>query len=115
MENASPCRKTDMEGWLPGRSIFGELSSCSNCTDFQSRRLNIQYTTKDGKSVYVHTLNGTACAVPRMLIAICETHQLKNGTIAIPDKLQSFMNGKTVIRQQAVPDMRTYKYKPKVM
>ncbi|XP_033232252.1 serine--tRNA ligase, mitochondrial isoform X2 [Belonocnema kinseyi] len=120
--NMPPCelgapafRKTDMEGWLPGRNIFGELSSCSNCTDFQSRRLNIKYKTKDGNSVYVHTLNGTACAVPRMLIAICETHQLKNGTIAIPNNLQPFMNGKTVIRQQAVPDMRTYKYKPKVM
>ena len=100
---------------MPGRKLFGELSSCSNCTDFQSRRLNIKYTAKDGKSFYVHTLNGTACAVPRMLIAICETYQLKNGTIAIPDKLQPFMQGKTIIGKQAIPDMRTYKYKPKVM
>lgn len=98
---------------MAARQLFGELSSCSNCTDFQSRRLNIKYTTKDGKSQYAHTLNGTACALPRMLIALCETNQLRNGTIAIPQKLQPFMKGKTVIHKQSIPNMKINKNKQK--
>lgn len=107
-------RKLDIEGWLPGRKIFGELSSCSNCTDYQSRRLNIKYKTKDGKVMHVHTLNGTACAIPRMLIAICETYQAEDDTINIPEKLVPYMRGKTVIKKQPIANMRFYKYKPKV-
>lgn len=99
---------------MSGRQLFGELSSSSNCTDFQSRRLNIKYTTKDGKSLYAHTLNGTACALPRMLIAICEANQLKNGSIAIPKILQPFMRDKTVIYKQPIPHMKINKYKQKL-
>lgn len=96
---------------MPGRKQFGELSSCSNCTDYQARRLNIKYTNSDGTILNVHTLNGTACAVPRMLIAICETHQLENGNIAIPNHLVPFMNGKTEIEAQNALDMKLYKTK----
>lgn len=107
-------RKLDIEGWMPGRKQFGELSSCSNCTDYQSRRLDVKYKTEDGKFVHVHTLNGTACAVPRMLIAICETHQTQDGLIKIPDKLLPYMRGKTIIDKQPLADMRYVKYKPKL-
>ncbi|KAH0555239.1 hypothetical protein KQX54_016323 [Cotesia glomerata] len=106
-------RKIDIEGWLPGKNAYGELSSCSNCTDFQSRRLNIKYkdNNNNNEAKYVHTLNGTACAVPRTLIAICETHQLNNGNIEVPEVLVPFMNGKKIIETQNVGEMRTYKFK----
>ncbi|XP_066586021.1 serine--tRNA ligase, mitochondrial [Prorops nasuta] len=102
-------RKIDMEGWMPGRFMYGELSSCSNCTDYQSRRLNIKYNSETGNLLHVHTLNGTACAVPRMLIAICETYQTKDGNIKIPQKLIPYMNGKTIIAKQNIPVMKIYK------
>lgn len=107
-------RKCDMEGWMPGRKLYGELSSCSNCTDYQSRRLNIKYRTKEGNIVHVHTLNGTACAIPRMLIALCETYQTKHHRITVPEKLVPLMKGKTLIRKQPIADMRNYKYKQKL-
>ncbi|KAK4881291.1 hypothetical protein RN001_004610 [Aquatica leii] len=104
-------RKYDIEAWLPGRNMFGEISSCSNCTDYQSSRLDIKY--KKGNSLkYVHTLNGTACAIPRMLIAIIETFQTDKGTIDIPEMLQKYMYNKKVIgRQKAVPELKLMKYK----
>ncbi|XP_054002401.1 serine--tRNA ligase, mitochondrial [Hylaeus anthracinus] len=104
-------RKVDMEGWMPGKKFYGELSSCSNCTDYQSRRLNIKYKAKNGEFLHVHTLNGTGCAVPRMLIALCETYQTKHGHIRVPEILVPYMRGKTLIKTQPVADMRTYKYK----
>ncbi|KOB69756.1 Seryl-tRNA synthetase [Operophtera brumata] len=101
-------RKYDIEAWMPGRNAFGEISSCSNCTDYQSRRLNIKY---DGGK-YVHTLNGTACAVPRMLIALLETHQNPKGKIMIPYVLQPFMNGKEFITKNSlVPELKLLKIK----
>ncbi|KAK2575888.1 hypothetical protein KPH14_007257 [Odynerus spinipes] len=102
-------RKVDMEGWMPGRKQFGELSSCSNCTDYQSRRLNIKYQSQTGEVIHVHTLNGTACAIPRMLIALCETHQTEHGRIKVPKPLIPFMNGKTLIRKQPIALSNTYK------
>ncbi|KOC65782.1 Serine--tRNA ligase, mitochondrial [Habropoda laboriosa] len=107
-------RKVDMEGWMPGRKLYGELSSCSNCTDYQSRRLGIKYKTKDGKLLHVHTLNGTACAIPRMLIALCETHQTKHARIKIPEILIPFMNEKNLIKKQPVANMRFHKYKQQI-
>lgn len=75
--------------------MFGEISSCSNCTDFQSRRLNIRYKgdnkQKDNAPKYVHTVNGTAMAVPRMLITLIETHQQADGSVKIPQVLEKFM------------------------
>lgn len=61
---------------MPGREMYGEISSCSNCTDYQSKRLDIQCLNDLGVSVFAHTVNGTACAVPRMLIAILENYQV---------------------------------------
>lgn len=61
---------------MPGRSIYGEISSCSNCTDYQAKRLNIQWKHSNGEVTPAHTVNGTACAVPRMLIAILENYQV---------------------------------------
>lgn len=92
---------------MPGHNRFGEVSSCSNCTDFQSRRLNIKYKTRDGRTLYVHTLNGTACAIPRMLIAISETQQYK-GVVRVPQVLIPFMNGKTKMSKQNFPATQVY-------
>ncbi|GMS96675.1 hypothetical protein PENTCL1PPCAC_18850 [Pristionchus entomophagus] len=72
---ASAHRKYDIEAWMPGRKLFGEVSSASNCTDFQSRRLGIRYSDASGTRHFAHTCNGTAIAVPRALIAILETFQ----------------------------------------
>ncbi|KAL0120717.1 hypothetical protein PUN28_008410 [Cardiocondyla obscurior] len=115
VELGSPAyRKCDVEGWMPGRKLYGELSSCSNCTDYQSRRLNIKYKTKDGNVKHVHTLNGTACAIPRMLITLCETYQTRHHRITVPNNLVPLMNGKTLIKKQPIADMRPYKYKQKL-
>lgn len=104
-------RKVDVEAWMPGRKQFGEISSCSNCTDYQSRRLNIKYQLPNGEFSHVHTLNGTACAIPRMLIALCETHQTEHGRIKVPEPLVQFMNGKTLIRKQSIALSNVYKEK----
>ncbi len=85
-------RKYDIEAWMPGRTeggSWGEVTSASNCTDFQSRRLNIRYRTEQGEKQkkYVHTLNGTALAVSRILLALLENGQQKDGSIVIPDIL----------------------------
>lgn len=93
---------------MPGRNAYGEISSCSNCTDYQSRRLNIKY--EDGN--YVHTLNGTACAIPRMLIALLETYQDPKGKVIVPNVLQPFMNKKEFIRKNSsVPELKLLKIK----
>ncbi|MGH0191021.1 UNVERIFIED_CONTAM: hypothetical protein FKN15_055662 [Acipenser sinensis] len=72
-------RKLDIEAWMPGRGKFGEISSASNCTDYQSRRLHIMYHGDSEGLKYAHTVNGTACAVPRTLITILESNQTKVG------------------------------------
>lgn len=89
--------KIDMEAWMPGRGMYGEISSASNCTDYQARRLNITYKNSEGSQRLVHTVNGTACAIPRTLIALCETFQSHDGTINIPAALQPYMSGKVKI------------------
>lgn len=86
-------KKYDIEAWMPGQNAYRETHSCSNCTDFQSRRLNMRYRTKEDKKIhFMHTLNGTACAVGRMLIAIFENCQQEDGSIAVPDVLRPFMS-----------------------
>ncbi|MDC7235162.1 MAG: serine--tRNA ligase [Spirochaetales bacterium] len=83
-------RKFDLEAWMPGRGDegdWGEVTSTSNCTDYQSRRLGIRYKDEDGKNRYVHTLNGTAIAVSRGIIALLENFQQEDGSIRIPEKL----------------------------
>ncbi|XP_020833945.1 serine--tRNA ligase, mitochondrial isoform X2 [Phascolarctos cinereus] len=84
-------RKFDIEAWMPGRGCFGEVSSASNCTDFQSRRLHIMYETETGDLQHVHTVNGTGCAVPRILIALLESNQQKDGSVLVPDVLQPYL------------------------
>ncbi|EEF31280.1 seryl-tRNA synthetase, putative [Ricinus communis] len=103
-------RKFDVEAWMPGLGRYGEISSASNCTDYQSRRLGIRYRPSDltlknpkkGKSSlaptkFVHTLNATAFAVPRMLICLLENYQQEDGSVVIPEPLRPFMGGLELI------------------
>jgi seryl-tRNA synthetase len=88
---ASAAKKYDLEGWLPGQGRFRELTSCSNTTDFQARRLDVRYRPGEGEGVsHVHTLNGTAVAVGRTIIAIAENHQRDDGSVDIPEVLHPF-------------------------
>ncbi|KAI7905283.1 seryl-tRNA synthetase [Cokeromyces recurvatus] len=114
---ASAYRKYDIEAWLPGKNGWGEISSTSNCTNYQSRRLDIRYLSKDFKEQvgtkdvrvpwhikekwvdYCHTLNGTAMAVPRMIIALLETHQRPDGTVHIPLPLRKWIPGEPSVLQ----------------
>lgn len=90
-------RKFDLEAWMPGRNEFGEVTSASNCTDYQSRRLGIRYKSPDAKGThFVHTLNGTAVACTRALIAILENNQQADGSIVIPEALRKWV-GKDAI------------------
>ena len=84
----------DIEVWLPGQKLYREISSCSNCGEFQARRMNARYRASDGRTLrYVHTLNGSGVAVGRALIAIMETYQQADGSIAVPGVLQRYMGG----------------------
>jgi len=88
----------DIEVWLPGQNMYREISSCSVCGDFQARRMNARYRTKEGRQVrHVHTLNGSGVAVGRALIAVMETYQQEDGSIAVPNALVSYMGGMTKI------------------
>lgn len=114
---ASAYKKYDIEAWMPGRNGWGEISSTSNCTDYQARRLNIRYRTnkvrqlqpqQDASSAtgaaasasnsvvsteFVHTLNGTAMAIPRIIVALLETYQQPDGSVHLPECLWPFMAG----------------------
>ena len=83
----------DIEVWLPGQGMYREISSCSVCGDFQARRMNARYRGKDRAVRPVHTLNGSGVAVGRALIAVMETYQQQDGSIAVPDALQPYMGG----------------------
>ena len=91
-------KKYDLEAWIPTQGKYRELTSCSNCTDYQARRAKIRFKKTDGKNEFVHTLNGTACAIGRTLVAIMENYQQADGSIEVPHVLQPFMNGVTVIK-----------------
>lgn len=87
-------RKYDIEAWMPGQEKYRETHSTSTCTDFQARRLNTKYKDlKTGKNEFVHTLNGTAFAMGRTIIAILENYQQKDGSVTIPDALQPYLGG----------------------
>eukprot|EP00039_Didymoeca_costata_P012521 m.180488 g.180488 ORF g.180488 m.180488 type:complete len:149 (-) comp15501_c0_seq2:623-1069(-) len=107
-------RKYDIEAWMPGRESYGEISSASNCTDYQARRLHIRYKVPGSaeKAIYAHTLNATAIAVPRVIVALLEngiaallicflttffSGQNEDGSVSLPDCLVPFM-GTSVIR-----------------
>lgn len=83
----------DLEVWLPSQEKYREISSCSNCGDFQARRGAIKYKNKEGKSAFVHTLNGSALAVGRTLVAILENYQNEDGSINVPEVLVGYMGG----------------------
>ncbi|KAM8964189.1 serine--tRNA ligase, mitochondrial isoform 1-T1 [Lycaon pictus] len=84
-------RKFDIEAWMPGRGRFGEVTSASNCTDFQSRRLHIMFQKEAGELQFAHTVNATACAVPRLLIALLESNQQEDGSVLVPPALQPYL------------------------
>jgi seryl-tRNA synthetase len=86
---ASAAKKYDIEAWFPGEQSYREITSCSNTTDFQARRLKVRMRTETGNEV-VHTLNGTACAVGRTILAILENHQQPDGSVVIPDALRRY-------------------------
>jgi seryl-tRNA synthetase len=84
----------DIEVWLPGQNAYREISSCSICGEFQARRMNARYRTKEGRNIrHLHTLNGSGVAVGRALIAVMENYQQEDGSIAVPDALAPYMGG----------------------
>lgn len=93
-------KKYDLEVWMPAQERYREVVSCSNCTDYQARRLNIRYREAPHieETRFVHTLNSTAIATERTIVAIIENYQRRDGTIEIPEVLHPYMRGKTVIR-----------------
>ena len=97
---ASAYRKYDIEAWMPSKKAFGEISSTSNCTNYQSSRLSCQYFDKNQEKKLIHTINGllflklgTACAVPRLILAILENFQTEDGRVIIPEVLHPYTFG----------------------
>ncbi|HVO37008.1 MAG TPA: serine--tRNA ligase [Candidatus Acidoferrum sp.] len=95
-------KKYDIEAWMPAQNAYREIVSCSNCTDYQARRLNIRYREKEGEAPkgFVHTLNSTAIATGRTIVAILENYQQEDGSIIVPDVLRKFMGGLDKIKQK---------------
>ncbi len=93
-------RKFDIEAWMPGEEKWGEITSASNCTDFQASRLNIRFKDKDDKTKFIHTLNATAIATSRAIIAILENFQQKDGSVLIPKPLQKWMGIKKIMARK---------------
>jgi seryl-tRNA synthetase len=91
----------DIEVWLPGQAMYREISSCSVCGEFQARRMDARFRAKGGSPRHVHTLNGSGVAVGRALIAVMETYQQGNGSIAVPDALRPYMAGMTSVGEEA--------------
>jgi len=91
-------KKYDIEAWMPAQGRYRETHSTSNCTDFQARRLNIRFKNKEGKLEFVHMLNGTALAIGRIIIAIMENYQQKDGSILVPKVLQKYLGLKKISR-----------------
>ena len=90
----------DLEVWMPAQDTYREISSCSNCEDFQARRARIQYRDENGKLQYVHTLNGSGLAVGRTVAAILENYQNEDGSVTIPEALRPYMQGLEVIKKE---------------
>ncbi len=89
-------RKYDLEAWMPGRNAYGEITSTSNTTDYQARRLQIRYREEGGRPQFLHTLNGTAIAVSRALIPILENYQQEDGSVLVPEALVPYVGKKTL-------------------
>jgi seryl-tRNA synthetase len=91
-------RTYDLEVWLPAQNTYREISSCSNCGDFQARRMQARVRGADGKNVLVHTLNGSGLAVGRTLVAVLENYQQADGSVIVPPVLVPWMGGVEVLR-----------------
>ena len=91
-------RTYDLEVWLPAQGTYREISSCSNCEAFQARRMQARFRNPQGKTEFVHTLNGSGLAVGRALVAVLENHQQSDGTVRVPLALQPYLHGETVLR-----------------
>ena len=91
----------DIEVWVPAQNTYREISSCSNCEDFQARRMKARFKDENGKNCLVHTLNGSGLAVGRTLVAVLENHQNADGSVNIPAALQPYLGGQTVLRASA--------------
>lgn len=94
---APAAKKYDLEYWSPVDGMYRELTSCSNCTDFQARNLNIRVRRKDGRVEMVHTLNGTAVSLARSLVAMIEHHQTEDGKLRVPEVLRPYLGGREVL------------------
>ncbi len=98
--SASGYKTIDLEVWLPSQDTYREISSVSNCTDYQARRAGIRFKRPTGKPEYAHTLNGSGLAVGRTLVAILENYQLEDGSVALPKVIQPYMGGQELIKAQ---------------
>lgn len=96
----SSSRTYDLEVWMPGEKRWREVSSCSNCRDFQARRMNTRYRTESGSTEYVHTLNSSGLAIGRIFAAVLENYQTRGININLPDSISKYMSGKTQIKRQ---------------
>jgi len=90
----------DIEVWAPGQNAYLEVSSCSNCEDFQSRRANIRFKDKDGKNRFVHLLNGSGTALARLFVALLETYQQPDGSLLLPEILAPYLSGVRAIHRK---------------
>jgi seryl-tRNA synthetase len=88
----------DLEVWIPAQNTYREISSCSNCDAFQARRMQARWRNAQGKTEFVHTLNGSGLAVGRALVALLENHQLPDGSIRVPVALRPYLGGQEVLR-----------------
>jgi seryl-tRNA synthetase len=88
----------DLEVWLPGQNTYREISSCSNCEAFQARRMQARFRNAQGKTEFVHTLNGSGLAVGRTLVAVIENGQLSDGSIRLPAALRPYLGGTEVLK-----------------
>ena len=98
----SSAKTYDLEVWLPGQQAYREISSCSNCTDFQARRAGLRYRPEPGaKPRFLHTLNGSGLAVGRTFVAVLENFQQKDGSFVVPEVLRPYMGGLERITKRA--------------
>jgi seryl-tRNA synthetase len=98
---SSAVRKYDCEAWFPSQSTYRELTSTSNCTTFQARRLNIRYRDEDGRPQIAATLNGTLCAIARTIACLFEVHQQADGSVRVPQALRPYLGGREVLEPVA--------------
>ena len=94
----SSAKTYDLEVWLPAQNTYREISSCSNCTDFQARRMQARVRRRDGRIELLHTLNGSGLAVGRTLVAVLENYQNADGSVTVPEVLRPYMDGMDVLR-----------------